>query len=136
MNGSGWTSWPSPAPLWTGMAGLGVLYLFALGLVCLLSPRHARRFFGGFATSPAHNLIEALARAGCGLGLMGHAPLSKAPDLLYGLGAFLVLSAGALVLWYRAHRAYAAWAVPFAQRHLFWMGCGALALGAGLLLLF
>jgi multisubunit Na+/H+ antiporter MnhB subunit len=114
---------------WRPIVWAVAAYLVALGLVCLLRPAIAARFLDGHAASARLNLVEAVARLIAGLGFMGASVGMKAPELAFGFGVVLFVSAVAMAFLYRVHQRYAGWAVPFAKRNLPALGLFALGFG-------
>lgn len=110
------------------------LYLLALGGTALVRPGTARRFLGGFATTPRLHYTELALRI-----LVGAALVESAPRMAFGtaisvFGWILVATSLALALvpW-RLHQRFAAWSVPQATQYMPLIGIGALVGGSALI---
>lgn len=113
----------------TVVAGAAI-YLLALGGGALIRPEIARRFLGGFASTPRVHFLELTLRI-----LTGAALVRSAPALAFSAGIALfgwMLMATSLVLavvpW-RMHQRFAAWAVPLATQRMSLIGVGSLVGG-------
>jgi hypothetical protein len=127
----------------SALAAIGVslvgLYLLFLGSVAVARPDVARRFLGGFATSPRTHFAELGIRTLGGTALVLAAPRMAATPAILIFGWVLIGTSLALAFipWH-LHQRFAAWSVPRATLHLPLVGvasiAGGLALFAALLL--
>ena len=86
------------------------VWLVGLGVWMALRPRSAISALSKMGGSPSVHFGELTIRLLIGVALMGAAPESRAPDVLWVIGGFLVLSAVVLmILPRRWHAAYSAW---------------------------
>lgn len=118
-----------------GLTGVlaAAAYLVVLGGSALFRPALARRFLGGFATTPTLHFLELALRTAAGAAFIISGPrlaLGAAVAVLGWvlIGTSLVL---ALVPW-RVHRRFAAWSVPQALQYLPMIGVASLVGGVGL----
>lgn len=114
---------------WIIIVRLCAVYLLALGILSLVRPDWARRFLGGFASSPTANVLEAGLRLLAGIGFMGASPDMEFASVAFWFGAMLAVSAIAMAFLYRVHRWYAAWAVGFSRRWVSALGWLSVILG-------
>lgn len=112
------------------IVSLAGIYLLVLGAVSLFWPSQATRFLLGFAGSAWTHYSELLARAAVGAALLLHAPQMLLASVFAAVGWVLLATTAALLLvpW-RWHRRFAAWAVPQAIQHIALIGLASLAMG-------
>ena len=112
------------------IVSLAGIYLLVLGALCLFWPAQATRFLLGLAGSAWAHYSELLARAAVGAALLLHSPRMLLADVFHAFGWVLLATTAALLLvpW-RWHRRFAAWAVPQAIRHITVIGLASLAMG-------
>jgi hypothetical protein len=110
------------------------LYLLTLGCGALIRPEIAKRFLGGFATTPRLHFSELALRVLTGSALVLSAPrMAFHPGMaIFGWILIVTSLALALVPW-RIHRRFAAWAVPQATRHMRLLGVASISGGIVLL---
>ena len=90
-------------PLWRMMLWALVVYLLALGVTVLLSPRRARLFLGGFAADWRKNLLEAVLRGAAGISFIAAASTTRLPQASRFIGLFLLATAVIMALLPRVH---------------------------------
>lgn len=116
-----------------GIVVIAALYLFALGGSALIRPDIARRFLGGFATTPRLHFTELALRVCVGSALIFSAPRLAFGAVLSLFGWVLVTtSVGLALVPWRLHQRFAAWSVPRATQHLTLIGVASLVGGVGL----
>lgn len=110
---------------------LAALYLIGFAVVLLMSPARAKRFLGGFASSPLSHYLELTLRL-----IAGGAILVFQARMLFS-GFFLifgwVLVVTTVVLFavpWQWHHRFAQWGVPYATRNLRLVGVASLVFGA------
>jgi hypothetical protein len=108
------------------------VFLIVLGITTFAAPDRARAFLGAQASTLFINSVEGVLRLIVGVALIGFARGVAAPEVLSFAGAFLALSAVAILILPGIHKGFAAWAVPFALNILAVYGAGALVLGLAL----
>jgi hypothetical protein len=110
------------------------LYLLALGAGALVQPATARRFLGGFATTPQLHYTELALRILAGAAFVLNAPRMAFGSAILVFGWILIATSLvlALVPW-RLHQRFAAWSVPKATQHMSLIGLASLAGGCGLI---
>lgn len=110
------------------------LYLLALGVASLLSPKAASRFLLGFASSRAMHFTEMFFRIVVGTALVLYAPHMSLPGAFNLLGWVLIVTSMVLLLapW-QWHHGFALRAVPLFTRYIALIGLVSLVLG-GLIL--
>lgn len=110
------------------------VYLIALGVVSLASPRLARRFLSAFANSPFKHFIELAIRLAIGVALVAAAPQLPWP-LPFGLLGWLLVATTAALMFvpWQAHRRFAAMSVARAVDHLALIGTASLLAGSAIL---
>jgi hypothetical protein len=114
---------------WKIMVFAFAAFLVSLGVVAFVQPAVARRFLGGYVSSPLVNFVEAALRLCAGLGLMGASPDMRLSSAFFWFGAILSATAIPMMFLYDLHKRQAGWAIGFAQRILPLYGLSALALG-------
>jgi uncharacterized protein YjeT (DUF2065 family) len=110
------------------------LYLVGLAAAALLAPDRAARFLLGFAGTARAHYLELALRGLAGAAFVAHGPRMRFANAFVLAGWLLVVTTAglALVPW-RWHRTFAQRAVPYATRHLRWLGLASLLL-AGVVL--
>ncbi|MGB0134297.1 hypothetical protein [Dokdonella sp.] len=95
------------------------LYLVALGLAAMVMPARAARFLNAFASSAPVHFLELFLRFAVAACFLLYSPALRFPALFETVGwVLLVTSAMLLVIPWRVHRRFAAWAVPRATKHV------------------
>ncbi|NNF68036.1 MAG: hypothetical protein HKM98_11060 [Gammaproteobacteria bacterium] len=111
------------------IVALSGFWLVGLASISAFAPATASRFLSGFAASARAHYLEQALRIIAGTGFILFAPEMRFPLFFQIAGWILVItSLGLLALPWQLHNRFAAWAVPFATRHL-----KLYALGAALL---
>lgn len=110
-------------------------YFVGLALVAWRAPSRAERFLMGFARSAPMHYLELGIRAAVGAAFVMAAPALRGALLFRTFGWVLLLTtAGLACVSWKAHRRFAAWAVPRALAQLPLVGIAALGLGVLMLL--
>jgi len=109
-------------------------FFILLGIASLAVPDKAGRFLLGFASSAQKHYAELGIRFLVGGALVVHGPQAALPEVFRWFGWLLIATTAVLLLvpW-RWHHGFAAWAVPQALRFLPLIGCCSLVLGGVLL---
>lgn len=105
-------------------------YLLVLGGGALLRPEIARRFLGGFASTPRAHFLELTLRVVAGAALVRSAPTMAFTQGIALFGWMLIATSLVLaVVPWRFHQRFAAWAVPQATQRMSLIGVGSLVGG-------
>lgn len=105
-------------------------YLLALGGGAFLRPESARRFLGGFASTPRAHFLELTLRVVAGAALVHSAPTMAFTQGIALFGWMLIATSLVLaILPWRFHQRFAAWAVPQATQRMSLIGVGSLVGG-------
>ncbi|GGY51191.1 hypothetical protein [Parvularcula lutaonensis] len=111
------------------IVALAIIYLFVLGIIAIARPKLAWRFLSGFASTPQANALEAVIRAIIGVAVMVEAGSFRFAAFFFVFGAFLTVSAIAMLFMYRQHRSFAQKVVPPLKRLLWLYGLASIGLG-------
>lgn len=110
-------------------------FLVALGGACLMAPAMASRFLLGFAKSASRHYAELMLRFLAGGALVAAAPQMMFPHVFSLLGwVVLATTTGLLLVPWRWHHRFAAYAVPAALRFLPLIGLSSSVMGSLVLL--
>lgn len=110
------------------------LYLLTLGAGALIRPESAKRFLGGFATTPRAHFTELALRIVAGAALVSSAPRMAFGQAIAVFGWMLVVTSLALaIIPWRFHQRFASWAVPQATQQMPLIGIASMLGGVALL---
>jgi len=110
------------------------VFLIGLAVVIIAKPSLAERFLRSFASSARTHYTEQGSRLLVGGAMVNFASSMWYPEVFKLFGWLLIVTTvGLLLIPWRWHHAFAAWAIPLAIRQLRWLALGASALGAVIL---
>lgn len=110
------------------------LYFLGLALSIVVTPVRTKRFLTSFASSARAHYTEQVLRLIAGAAIVAFSPEMRFPVVFRVFGWLIVAtSLGLLVVPWRWHRRFGAWAIPLAIRHIKLYALGAFVLGAFLL---
>ncbi|MEM7610511.1 MAG: hypothetical protein AAF270_02455 [Pseudomonadota bacterium] len=120
---------PTASDIWLWLVRLCAAYLVGLGMVVFWRRSLALRFLGGFAATLRANTLESVLRFAAGIAFLGASPAMRTPGFFVVFGTVLAVSALGMLLLPGAHKRYASWAVPLAQRIATLLGTVSIILG-------
>ena len=121
------------ADVWRWVVVASAAFLIALGLMFFTARNFALRFMDGFATSILTNSLEAFLRFIAGLGIMGASPEMRFSSAFFWFGAFLSVTAIAMVFLLKLHRSYGERVKPLIHKIAPFYGVSSIAMGGFLL---